>query len=554
MRVLVRTSRNRSVDDAARRVAFVTATVMFVAIFTFGRPPAASAATIATVSPGLAHTCAVTTSGGVRCWGRNADGQLGNGTTTDSSIPVNVAGLSSGVLAVSSGADDSCALTMAGGVQCWGVRVGTGVAGAKSAVPVTPLGLGSGVRAVSVGWDVSCALMQDATVRCWGSNSRGQLGDGGATQVQYAPATVPGLTGVVAVSAGGVHVCALLEGGTVKCWGYNAYGQVGNGSMDAAGVFQPTDVVGLSNVTAIEAGGYHSCAITSSGGAVCWGQDQSGQLGDGANQNSATPVAVSGLSSGVASLAGGEYHTCAITTSGGAMCWGANVNGALGDGTTNNSSVPIDVPGQGANIASISGGRWITCSIDTSSRLRCWGWNLYGQVGNGTTSNAVLNPTPVAWFAASFSVSCTGLVCNASDTSTDPGGEIATRTWSFGDGGAATGTTVTHTYAAGGSYAVSLTAADGGGVTSTATRSVTVTPWNLRASVSKVRGSNVASLTWNAAATASASIDVLRNGVRVAATTNGGSYSETLSKKGTFSYVVCPTGSSVCSNVATVTA
>ena len=554
MRFPVRTCRDGSFSDARRRIAYVTVVITFAGVISIARPLAASAATIASVSPGLTHTCAVTTSGGVKCWGQNVDGELGNGTTTDSSIPVSVTGLSSGVAAVSSGARSSCALTTAGGVLCWGVRLGNGVSGAKSSVPVTPTGLEAGVRAVSVGWDVSCVLMQDATVRCWGSNSRGELGTGGdATQAQLSPVTVPELTGVLAVSAGGVHVCALMDTRTVKCWGYNAYGQVGDGSMDAAGVFVPTDVVGLSDISSIEAGGYHSCAITSSGGAMCWGQDQYGELGDGANQNSAVPVAVTGLSSGVASLAGGEYHTCAVTTSGSAKCWGANNIGALGNGTTVNSSVPLDVPGHGANVASISGGRGTTCSVDTFNRLDCWGWNLYGQVGNGTTTSPVLNPTPVAWFAASFNVTCTGLICDASDTSTDAGGEIVSRTWSFGDGGSASGTSATHTYAAGGTYSVSLTAADAVGVKSVATRSVTVTSWNLRATVSKVRGSNVASLTWNASATASASIDVLRNGVKVATTSNVGSYSETLAKRGSFTYVVCPTGSMRCSNAVTVT-
>jgi len=525
----------------------------FAAIITIARAPAASAATIATVSPGLSHTCSVTTSGGVKCWGQNTDGELGNGTTIDSSIPVNVSGLDSGVAAVSTGAHDSCALTTAGGVLCWGVRLGTGIPGAKSSLPVAPTGLASGVLAVSVGYDVSCALMQDTTVRCWGSNSRGALGDGGATQAQQAPTVVPRLIGVRAISAGGVHVCALMDAGTVKCWGYNAYGQVGNGSMDAAGVFQPTDVVGLTNVTTIEAGGYHSCAITSSGGAACWGQGQSGQLGNGTNQSSSVPVAVAGLSSGVVSLMGGEYHTCAITTSGRATCWGGNIAGALGDGTTTNSSVPIDVSGGAANMAAISGGRYITCSVDTSGRTRCWGLNLDGQVGNGTTTSPVVTPTLVAWFGASFSVTCTALICDVSDTSTDPGGEIATRTWSFGDGAAATGTTATHTYAAGGTFSVTMTAADGAGATSSVTRSVTLTPWNLKATLSKLRGSNVATLTWNTPATVSTSIDVLRNGVRVATTSNGGSYSETLSKKGTYAYIVCPSGSTRCSNTATVT-
>jgi alpha-tubulin suppressor-like RCC1 family protein len=533
-----------------RRAAIITVMTLIAGALAIASSPA-SAATISSVAAGFSHTCAVTSGGGVKCWGQNGNGELGNGTTADSPMPVNVVGLSSGVMAVSAGVHSSCALTGGGGVLCWGTRVGTGVPGATSSVPVAPIGLGSGVRAVSVGYDQTCALMTDASVRCWGSNSRGQLGDG-TTTAQYSPMPVPDLSGIVAISSGAVHTCALTDVGTVKCWGYNAYGQVGNGSIDAAGVARPTDVVGLTDVASIATGGYHSCAITASGGAFCWGQGQYGELGDGTNQNSAVPVAVSGLSSGVASMSGGAYHTCAIMTSAAAKCWGANNVGSLGDGTTTNSSVPLDVSALGTDVARISGGRAHTCSVDASGRTRCWGWNLYGQVGIGATSTSVLNPTLVRWFTASFTVSCSGLVCDVADASSDPGGEIVTRAWAFGDGGSATGAAASHSYAVGGTYTISLTVSDGAGVTNTAARTVTITPWNLKAAVSKVRGSNVATLTWNAAATMSSSIDVLRNGVRVATTSNGGSYSEALTKRSTYAYVVCPTGSNRCSNTATI--
>lgn len=216
-----------------------------------------------TLSAGTVQTCAVTKAGGVKCWGDDSYGQLGDGTTKDSGgTPVDVIGLSSGVVAVSTGAWHTCALTRGGGVKCWGLgqygQLGDGRSGVlpdgsaavHSTTPVDVVGLSSGVVAISAGGSTTCALLVAGGVKCWGSNGYGQIGDGTTTD-RSTPVDVMGLPGpALAVAAGGGNVCALIDGGAVMCWG---------------------------------------------GGVKCWGQGYAGQLGDGSKMDSDKPVNVVGL-------------------------------------------------------------------------------------------------------------------------------------------------------------------------------------------------------------------------------------------------------------------
>lgn len=302
---------------------------------------------VSSISAGGAHTCAVTTSGGAKCWGSNSSMTLGEGTTTDSRTPVSVTGLTSGVASISAGLAQTCALTTAGGVKCWGWNA-FGQLGnsstASSAIPVNVTGLESG-GALSVSaskyYYHACAVTTAGAAKCWGYNTYGQLGTGN-TGNAYSPATVSGLTsGVSALALGYGHGCALLSDGSVKCWGYNTYGQVGDSTNTAR--YTPVAVVGLSNVLAITAGTMHSCAATMDGGVKCWGHNSSGQLGNNSTADRNVPVNVFALTSGVTSISAGGYHTCAITTSGGPKCWGRNLEGQLGNNSTTSSSVPVDV-------------------------------------------------------------------------------------------------------------------------------------------------------------------------------------------------------------------
>jgi Cutinase/Regulator of chromosome condensation (RCC1) repeat/Putative Ig domain len=201
----------------------------------------------------------------------------------------------------------------------------------------------------------------------------------------------PGAIRAGSISAGYNHTCAVTTTGAVKCWGDNPYGELGDGTTTSSTT--PVDVVGLgSGVAAVSAGGGHTCAVTTAGGVKCWGDNGYGELGDGTTTSSTTPVDVVGLGSGVAAVSAGDDHTCAVTTAGGVKCWGDNIYGALGDGTTTSSTTPVDVVGLGSGVAAVSAGAGDSCAVTTAGAGKCWGDNFYGELGDGTTTSST---TPV---------------------------------------------------------------------------------------------------------------------------------------------------------------
>ena len=347
------------------------------------------------VSAGGFHTCALTSSGGVKCWGWNWSGQLGNGSNISSNVPVDVSGLSSGVSAISAGGiyytavgthAHSCALTSSGGVKCWGWN-GNGELGDGttiwSNVPVNVSGLSTGVSAISAGGTHTCALTSSGGVKCWGYNHYGQLGDG-TTADSTIPTNVSGLSsGVSGISVGIEHTCAVLSIGALKCWGWNEDGQLGNGNNTNSNV--PLDVSGLSSgVLAISAGWRHTCALLSTGAIKCWGWNGRSQLGNGTNTDSNVPVNVSGISSGGSAVSAGQFHTCALLSAGGVKCWGDNDWGQLGDGPNTDSNIPMNVFGLSSGVSAISAGQYHTCALLSTGVVQCWGYNGDGQLGDGT--------------------------------------------------------------------------------------------------------------------------------------------------------------------------
>ena len=309
--------------------------------------PAESSARLTQISAGTYHTCALTSDGGVKCWGSNGDGQLGDGTDESRLTPVDVKGLTSKVTRISGGTYHTCALTSDGGVKCWGWNpfgaLGDGTTKDRF-TPVDVKGLTSNVTQISVGGGHTCALASDGGVKCWGYNGGGELGDD-TFEDRFTPVDVKGLTsGVTQISGGTYHTCALTSDGGVKCWGENPFGQLGDGTTKDR--FTPVDVKGLtSKVMQISAGYAHTCALTSDGGVKCWGDNSGGALGDGTDEDRSTPVDVKGLTSKVTQISAGGKHTCALTSDGGVKCWGENPFGQLGDGTTTGRSTPVDVMG-----------------------------------------------------------------------------------------------------------------------------------------------------------------------------------------------------------------
>lgn len=399
---------------------------------------AGSAWTASFLGAGGYHACAVTDSGGVKCWGVNGNGQLGNGSTTGPGTctyydtastetttlacgmtPVDVSSLSSGVAKVVSGGYFSCALTTAGGVKCWGSnlygQLGNGSTTASS-VPVNVSGLTSGVTALSAGMNHVCALMSAGGVKCWGNNEYGKLGDGSSTGPQtcndgtnnvacsQTPVNVSGLTGAVTVvSAGLEFTCGLISGGTIECWGRNTWGSLGDGSTtDSTYPVSVIEIVSGATALSSSPNGYFSCAVVS-GAAKCWGSNDYDSLGvsnstteycNGSDPCSKIPINVTGLTTGVTGLSAGTYHACALVTGGGVKCWGYNSDGELGNGGTIDSYTPVNAVGLTSGAAQISMGFFFSCARTTMSALKCWGNNFWGQIGDGTT-NQRTTPTDV---------------------------------------------------------------------------------------------------------------------------------------------------------------
>jgi alpha-tubulin suppressor-like RCC1 family protein len=338
--------------------------------------------------PGDNFTCARTPTGGVKCWGNNYSGQLGDGSNISRSTPVDVVGLSSHVQAVTMGRAHACALTNSGGVKCWGFnpygQLGDGTF-ADHNTPVDVVGLGSGVIGISAGLYSSCAVTSAGAAKCWGNNYSGQLGTGN-TANSLIPADVLGFqSGVTAIATGGAHTCLLSGHGTPYCWGYNRVGQLGDNTVQDR--YVPVAVVGIGNAVSLAIGGYHSCARLVLGGVKCWGSNESGQLGDNSTVNRYAPVDVAGLASEVIDIAAGYGFTCARTVSSAMKCWGNNGFGNLGDGSVINRQVPVEVFGLGAGVAGIVVRPFHSCAL-TNHDYQCWGANPNGNLGNGTTTNS----------------------------------------------------------------------------------------------------------------------------------------------------------------------
>lgn len=367
----------------------------------------ANLSAIQKLSSAGSHTCAIGAAGQVQCWGDNASGQLGDGTREMRPLPSAPVALPGAATDISASPSHTCAV-VAGGAWCWGQNT-RGQLGDNSQIdrlqPVAVVGLSSGVVAVRTGGSHSCARMSDGRVRCWGENGNGQLGFDFTSPPKLTPVLVPSITaGTSDLTAGGGHTCAIATG-TVYCWGSNQQSQIGEIS-DPADQPSPHPLTYVSNPMSVVAGLEHSCALEAGGRAWCWGSQQYGQLGTGFAGPSGIPwpqVPV-GLDSGAAQMAIGMWHTCARMTSGELRCWGNNSSGQLGDGSRAERRAPVTSLMADAG-TSIALGASHSCATTTTGGVKCWGSNFQGQLGIGRRDNRlpayVMGAVPVL-FASGF--------------------------------------------------------------------------------------------------------------------------------------------------------
>ncbi len=347
---------------------------------------------------GSHHSCALISNGQVLCWGSNAAGQLGDGRGRPgmkSNGPVAVRGLVDAV-SLTAGEAHTCAIRKGGAVLCWGDNRGGQTGNAGRAAWVAPVAVQGAREAVALtaGRAHTCALTRERQVLCWGDGSRGQLGDGNRGR-RAEPAPVPGLSTIRELAAWGDHTCALRPQGDVACWGENRDGQSG-ASPSGDGVRpSPGGVAGLRGVASIAVGARHSCARLSSGRVVCWGANDEGALGDGSVQDRSRATPVKDLQS-VRDIALGGDHSCALTESRAVLCWGSNRGALLGD-------LPPPAVDAGDlrtvkgvdGAATVTAGAGFSCAPLEDGSVSCWGANDHGQLGNGKVGEGGASPVVV---------------------------------------------------------------------------------------------------------------------------------------------------------------
>lgn len=359
------------------------------------------------ISGGGSSSCAVLDDDSLSCWGYNYEGELGYGDNRDRYMPPSFGlNLGDGKTAVSVAASyaHSCAILNDRSVKCWGQNtsgeLGLGDSMAHVTPPASSINLGSGrtAKAIATGFAHSCALLDDGSVKCWGANASGQLGYGDYLKRLAPPTAVVNLgsgRSALAISAGAYHSCALLDNNSMKCWGSNSDGQLGYGDniTRPAPSIAPLAFPGSLSVLSMTSGHYHSCAVLGDKSLRCWGRNAQGQLGYGdlASRLAPSTAAVDfGSGTTVNSVTAGLSHSCALLSNGSVQCWGNNDEGQLGFADNNPRSAPSAAPlSVGANrvALSVAAGRLHTCALLDDRTLKCWGNNSYGQLGNGNTVN-----------------------------------------------------------------------------------------------------------------------------------------------------------------------
>ncbi|MGI8414377.1 MAG: RCC1 domain-containing protein, partial [Solirubrobacteraceae bacterium] len=434
------------------------------ALATAEQASAPTSSTAGDLDAGAYHTCAILDNGSVRCWGYSGEGQLGYGnrdTVGDDETPASVGPVYLGpgrtATAVSVGDYHTCAILDDRSVRCWGYgragRLGYGntsnVGDKQTPASAGPVDLGSGrtAKAISAGGAHTCAILDNGSVLCWGFGGQGQLGYGNTSNVgdQQTPGSVgpvdlgPGRT-AKAISAGAAHTCAILDNDSVLCWGFGGFGQLGYGSRDNVGDKRtpasvgPVDLGPGRTAVAISAGGAHTCAVLDDGSVRCWGYGGLGQLGYGNTNNvgavdtpaTAGPVNI-GAGRTASAIAAGQIHTCALLDNRTVRCWGFGNNGRLGYGNTTSigdlqtpdTAGPVDL-GRGRTAVAISAGQSHTCARLDNRRVTCWGDGANGRLGYCSETDVGAKQAPGSVGTVNLEPGDGGVGCKPATGSVDP--------------------------------------------------------------------------------------------------------------------------------------
>jgi alpha-tubulin suppressor-like RCC1 family protein len=424
--------------------------------------------TITAIAGGGYHTIALSSIGQVYTWGYNLYGQLGNNTTTQSNIPINVSSFGSlsgqTIVAIAGGEIHAITLSSTGQVHAWGYN-GSGQLGnnttTQSNIPINVSSFGSlsgqTIVAIAGGSSHTIAISSTGQVHTWGKNDYGALGNNTTTNssIPINVSSFGSLSGqtIVAIAGGGYHTVALSSTGQVHTWGFNGNGALGNNTTTSSNI--PINVSSFGSlsgqtIVTIVSGQHHTVALSSTGQVHTWGYNVYGQLGNNTTTNSSIPINVSSFGSlsgqTIVAIAGLGNHNIALSSTGQVHAWGYNGNGTLGNNTTTNSSIPINVSSFGSltgqTITAIASGNYHTFAISSTSQVHTWGSNLYGQLGNNTTtqSNIPIN-TVNSYLALSGRTVVAVAGGNTHNTALDTTGKV--HSWGLNTSGQLGNNTVT---------------------------------------------------------------------------------------------------------------
>lgn len=326
--------------------------------------------------------CGITESGALKCWGMNDGGQLGDGTIVDKSYPVLIdPGTKYSFVATKNGT--TCGISIAGVLKCWG-RNASGQVGDNTLVNKTSpvvIDLGVSYKRISIAGNVSCGITSTDALKCWGFNGSGNVGDGTTTD-RKVPTLINSGTGYAAIEVSETNTpCAITIAGALKCWGYNLFGTVGDGTTVSK--LSPIVIDSGTNYSSLSSGSSVMCGITTAGVLKCWGYNGTGAVGDGTITTTKTSPSIADSGVTYAQVKTSGVVTCGITTTGILKCWGYNSAGNLGNGTLTASANPV-VSDSGTKYTKINVGGFSACGVTTAGILKCWGDNSLGSIGDGT--------------------------------------------------------------------------------------------------------------------------------------------------------------------------